>query len=304
MAEKLIFTVFTPTFNRAHTLGRVYKSLRNQTFTNFEWIIVDDGSVDNTASLVKNWKKEEAFKITYRWQKNKGKHVAINNGVSLAKGSLFIIADSDDSFPPNALNDFIRFWYDIDCKVRNNYTGVTGLCIHENGEIVGDSYPSDVFDSTPQETFYSYGIRGEKWGFHRTSVLKKFPFPEIEGISHYPEGLIWNKIGRCYTTRYVNTVVRCYHQDSGDQLTRKNASQISNMRKFYFQALNEDVDFLKKAPLQFFKISTQAVRLSLHQSEFLRIQYSQLEYSLLKLLWLISLPLGLALFLADKVQDK
>ena len=106
----MIFTVFTPTFNRAHTLHRVYTSLCSQTFTNFEWLVVDDGSEDGTEKLVMRWKKEAPFPVRYKKQKNSGKHMATNHGVSSARGELFVIADSDDEFLPNALKIFYDEW--------------------------------------------------------------------------------------------------------------------------------------------------------------------------------------------------
>lgn len=99
----MLFTVFTPTFNRAHTLHRVYDSLGQQSFRNFEWLVVDDGSTDNTEQLVRDWKSNSDFPIRYEKQANSGKHVAINKAARLAKGALFLIADSDDAFSSEAL---------------------------------------------------------------------------------------------------------------------------------------------------------------------------------------------------------
>ena len=175
------FTVFTPTYDRAHTLDRVYNSLCAQTFTDFEWVIVDDGSNDNTAQLVAGWRKENVFPIYYEKQSNQGKHIAVNRGAQLARGELFLIADSDDSFPSNALQIFHKAWAEIPKTERQNYTGVTGLCIDQSDNIVGDEFPLDVFDSTPADCFYLHDIKGEKWGFHRC-VIRQFPFPSLQGF--------------------------------------------------------------------------------------------------------------------------
>ena len=100
------FTVFTPTYNRGHTLHRVYNSLRIQTCSDFEWLIMDDGSTDCTAELVKGWQAENHFPIRYYFQENQGKHFAWNRAAEIAFGEYFICADSDDEFTPDALQKF------------------------------------------------------------------------------------------------------------------------------------------------------------------------------------------------------
>jgi len=95
-----VFTVFTPTYNRAHTLPRVWNSLRRQTFRNFEWLIVDDGSSDNTREMVSGWSRISDFPIRYLWQRNALKKTAINLGVREARGQLFLSIDSDDECTP------------------------------------------------------------------------------------------------------------------------------------------------------------------------------------------------------------
>lgn len=110
-----LFTVFTPTYNRAHTLGRLYLSLKEQTLLDFEWIVVDDGSSDDTCSLVESWKSESSsFPIRYFYQANRGKHVATNYAVREAFGFFFIILDSDDTCVPEALERFAYHWQAID----------------------------------------------------------------------------------------------------------------------------------------------------------------------------------------------
>jgi len=107
------FTVFTPTSNRAHTLSRVYESLKRQTFRDFEWLIVDDGSTDNTREVVEGWQREKLFIIRYFWQKNAHKKVAFNRGVLEADGKFFITLDSDDEALPEALDILDRHWCNI-----------------------------------------------------------------------------------------------------------------------------------------------------------------------------------------------
>lgn len=299
---QMIFTVFTPTFNRAHTLHRVFASLCAQTFTDFEWVVVDDGSEDNTEALIAKWKKEAVFPLRYKKQQNSGKHIAINHGVALAKGEFFIIADSDDEFLPDALQIFYDEWMLIKPQKREKFTGVTGLCVNADNQIIGDKFPKDVFDSTPADTYYCYGISGEKWGFHRTSVLAEFPFPENTITSFYPEGLVWNRIGRKYLTRYINRPVRLYLSDAGNQLTGRSIKTKAIARIFYAEMLNEDADYLTQAPIRFLKLAIQGARFSFHQQDSLAEQLSRLSGLPTKFLWMFGLGPAYLIFLLDRVR--
>lgn len=110
--ENPLITVFTPAYNRANTLPRVFEGLKKQTYKNFEWIIIDDGSSDNTKCVAENMLSEKVFfNITYKYQQNSGKHIAINRAVEIAKGEFFIILDSDDTCTDNALECFVEEWY-------------------------------------------------------------------------------------------------------------------------------------------------------------------------------------------------
>ena len=298
----MIFTIFTPTYNRAHSLHRVYNSLCNQTFTNFEWVIVDDGSKDNTQQIVDAWIAEGNFPIHYSFQPNSGKHVAINQGVKLAKGDLFLIADSDDGFPANALEKMHSHWCAIPDAQRSDFTGVTGLCVDEQGQIIGDRFPADIFDSNSPDIYYRHGIRGEKWGFHRTDVLKAFPFPEPEDARFVPEGLIWNAIGRHYKTRFVNDIVRDYFQGADDQLTQRSAASIAPVRMFYVKILDADIDYLIHAPWTICKIAIQGVRFSFHQKDGMVTQIRRLSQWRTRLVWVMVMPIGFVLYLFDPKQ--
>lgn len=298
------FTVFTPTYQRAHTLHRVYNSLLIQTFRDFEWIIIDDGSTDKTGDIVSKWQKENKFSIIYLKQKNQGKHVAINHGVRLSRYELFLIADSDDEFPGNALQTFYDSWLKIPLSCRSNFSGITGLCVDNNRKIIGHKFPTDIFDSTSADCLYRFGIKGEKWGFIRTEVMKEFPFPELKNFNFTPESIIWNKIGRKYKTRYINKVVRIYLNDSGNQVSNKNPIERSKLYIFYATILSDDIDYLFVAPWTLFKVAVQGSRLSLHQKDNLNRQFSYLGNWSAKILWLLALPFAFLLFQYDLVKYK
>lgn len=217
MDYRYTFTVFTPTYNRARLLGDVYASLLQQTFQDFEWLIVDDGSSDDTEQRVAQWQDEGRLHIRYFRQTNGGKHRAFNRGVKEAQGRLFLPFDSDDTCTPNALERLLFHWYTIPEGQRDGYSAVTALCADKSGKIIGSAFPQDVFDSDAIE-LGKYGVSGDKWGFQRTDILRRFPFPEFDGEKFITESLVWNRIAMRYRTRYVNEVLQI-HEYRGDGLT-------------------------------------------------------------------------------------
>jgi glycosyltransferase involved in cell wall biosynthesis len=210
-----LFTVFTPTYNRARTLRSPYAALVQQTFKNFEWLIVDDGSEDETAELVKLWQSEGAVRVRYFRQSNSGKHVAHNRAVREASGQLFLVLDSDDTCVSTALERFHYHWESIPASARTHYAGVSCLCMDAAGHIVGTPFPRGVAQASPALLAGKYRVKGEKWGFHRTDVLRRFPFPEFEAERFVAEGLVWNRIAREYQLKLVNEPLRIYQPRDG-----------------------------------------------------------------------------------------
>jgi glycosyltransferase involved in cell wall biosynthesis len=207
------FTVLTPTYNRAHLLGRVYECLCAQSFRDFEWVIVDDGSTDGTKGLVSSWKA--VFPIQYFWKPNGGKHTAMNLGVSMASGEFVLVFDSDDRCTPNALERFDYQWRQIPEPSR--YSNLACLCRTSAGAIIGKPFPGDPVDAftfaDQMRCRYSgkWGSNAEGWGITRTDVLREFPYPE--GERYAPEALVWNRISRKYAARFVNEALRIYEPD-------------------------------------------------------------------------------------------
>ncbi len=297
-----LFTVFTPTYNRAHTLHRVYESLVQQSLQDFEWLIVDDGSTDETKDLVAGWSEESAFSIRYVFQENQGKHVAINQGVERARGQFFVILDSDDRCVAHALERFYHHWSRIPESRKDEFAGVKGLCENENGEVIGDRLPEDVLDSTPQEVRYRYHLRGEKWACRRTAVMREFRFPEVEA-AHVPENTVWFGIGRNYKIRFVNEVLRTYYvEDEAKTLTEKFSGSGTAHALHHRLLLNEELHWFPYAPLQFLRAAAHLVRFSLHAGESLGQQYKQLNSAPARVLWLCGLPLGYAVYASDRLM--
>ncbi|MFP3904714.1 MAG: glycosyltransferase family A protein, partial [Armatimonadota bacterium] len=173
MSQDFVFTVFTPTYNRAHTLPKLFSSLQEQTFEDFEWVIVDDGSTDNTEDVVQQWQDDSDFPIRYFRQENSGKPAATNRGVRQAAGELFLDIDSDDHLLPEALEILFEHWQKIPDQDKSHFAGVGGLCAYESGEIVGTPYPESPLDSEPVEIYYQLGVKGDKKWFVRTDLRRQ-----------------------------------------------------------------------------------------------------------------------------------
>ena len=203
------FTVFTPTYNRAHTLDRLYHSLQRQTFRDFEWIVIDDGSTDGTEERFSRILREDNFfKITYQRVENGGKHRAINRAVSIAEGELFFIADSDDYLTDNSLEIVDRVEKTIPDDKKSAFAGVCGLDVYISGDPVGTTYEGDEFLDITAMQRAEYGVCGDKKEVFYTDVLSRFPFPEYPGENFVSEAVVWNRIARNgYKLRYFNTPI-------------------------------------------------------------------------------------------------
>ena len=202
----MIVSVFTPLYNRAHLLSRIFISLCNQINKDFEWIIVDDGSNDKSEEVIDKLSTiNHEFQIRFIYQENGGKHRAINRGVREAKGELFLILDSDDSLPPTSINTISRYYSSIKDDVA--FGGVAGFMAHHDGTIIGHCSTKGVVDANCLDYRYQYGATGDMCEVFKTSVLKEFPFPEIEGEKFVPEVLVWNRIAQKYKLRWFQEVI-------------------------------------------------------------------------------------------------
>lgn len=170
-------TVFTPTYNRAHLLPKLYESLKNQTDQHFIWMVIDDGSSDSTKELVENWIIEGQLTITYHYQENRGMVFAHNTAHHLMETELCVCIDSDDFMPSNAVEKILTFWE------KHGYpesAGIVGLDNYTNGEIVGTMLP-DVHECTFSELYVKYKIHGDKKFVHNRKVFNQYlPYPFFE----------------------------------------------------------------------------------------------------------------------------
>lgn len=220
---KYAFTIFTPTYNRAHSIRKVFDSLQEQSFKNFEWIVIDDGSSDSTGEIIEKCKLEATFPITYVYQNNSGKHVAQNRAVDIAQGLLFLPLDSDDVVLSAGLEALWNAWCSIPESEREQYSGVGCHCQDQFGNLIGTLYPQEHFISNDLEVQFIYKITGEKWGSIRTDIMRNYKNQEVKG--HYlSESTTWFRIAQKYKKLYINKCCREYevHSDSVTVGTKKN----------------------------------------------------------------------------------
>ncbi len=307
MSSEYTFTIVTCTYNRAHTLHRPYESLCAQSFRDFEWIVFDNGSTDNTRTLIHKWKQEASFPIRYlHWSKNTGYQNTFNEGIKVARGRFFLILDSDDRCLPNALERFVALWEGIPRSRRDRFAGVTVLCKDQYGRLSGEPFPKDHLVSDALELQYRYKVSGEKWGFVRMELLRRYPFPTTP--HHVMPHVVWHRIAVHYKTLYVNETLRIYYDDRAgvaNQLTAS-APRANAKGKAVGQLaiINNDLAWFPYAPWTFFKASLQYIRFSLHAGERIKSSFRQVSGTRAKMLYLFSLPGGISLFVADLCKEK
>jgi len=208
-------SILTPTYNRGKLLLPLYDSLKNLTFEDFEWLIVDDGSEDDTEQYALSWIEHNIenaeFPIRYIKKSNGGKHTAINRGVREASGELILILDSDDTLPADSLATIAQYYEQ--CKGYKDCAGVCGLMAHHDGQLIGSGFPKEpMYESALQFRYAEKGnVTGDLLEVYKTSVMREFPFPEIENEKFCPESLVWNRIANKYKLFCFNKVI--YYRD-------------------------------------------------------------------------------------------
>lgn len=215
-------TIITPTFNRAHTLSRVYNSLLKQSFKNFKWVIMDDGSTDNTTTVANSFIEENKIKIEYSKNENNKKFYTVFKAIKNVTTPYFAIIDSDDAYPENALEILVNEAEKLD---SSKFISVIGHSVDEKGELFGDLFPQE-FDGSVLEMRYKYKIKGDKNGLFITKpyqeYLKNFDFEKYKN-KYAPQKIFFNIYDAAgLKTRFINEVVRIYFFDSTDMQSMSN----------------------------------------------------------------------------------
>ena len=171
-------TVFTPTYNRAHLLPRLYESLLRQTCQDFAWLVVDDGSTDGTRELVAGWQAEGRIQVQYEYKANGGMHTAHNRAYELIQTELNVCIDSDDWMPDDAVERILSVW--ALHRANSDVVGLIGLDVDSTGQTVGSVLPVDGTHARFNEIYQKYRCSGDKKLVYRNSVTADAPrFPEF-----------------------------------------------------------------------------------------------------------------------------
>jgi glycosyltransferase involved in cell wall biosynthesis len=254
----MLLTVFTPTYNRAYALRKLYDSLCDQTFSDFEWMVVDDGSTDDTENLVLSFIDEGKILVRYIKQENGGKHRAINCGVKNASGMLFFIVDSDDYLTKDALQQVAQQFESV--SDDDGFAGVSGMRITPEGQRIGGEVSFDTQDCTSLDLRMRYRISGDMAEVWRTDILRNYPFPEIDGEKFCPEALVWNRIAQHYKLRYFNRgIYVCQYLPDGltAKITRLRQESSGASMMYYSELFHYHIPWMQKikAVLNFWRFA-------------------------------------------------
>lgn len=225
-------TVFTPAYNRAHTLPRTYESLCAQDCKEFIWLIVDDGSVDNTAELVKLWQsKDNGFEIQYIYKENGGMHTAHNTAYENIHTELNMCIDSDDKVADDAIRKIKNVWEKVKDK---GYAGLIALDADFDGNIIGKGFNANLRETT-LVGYYAQGGIGDKKLIYRTDIVSKYPpYPLFEGEKYVALAYKYRLIDQDYKLAVLNDVV-CnveYQMDGSSRMMWK--EYLNNPKGFAF----------------------------------------------------------------------
>ena len=287
-------TVFTPAYNRAHTIGRTYESLCRQTSKDFEWLVVDDGSSDNTRQLVEGWIAEGKIPIRYIYQENQGMHGAHNTAYRNIHTLLNTCIDSDDYMPDDAVEKILNCWRE---NGNDQLAGLIGLDVTQDGNVIGVPFPEGMKRTTLQG-FYEAGGRGDKKLVYRTDVITCYPeYPLFEGERYVGLGYKYMLIDQDYQLAVLNEplVIVEYQQDGSS----------FNMFKQYWRN-PRGMAFYRKTEMLLAHSLKRKLMVCTHyvSSSIISRNWRFIQESPKKLMTVLCIPSGVALYLLIRHKVK
>lgn len=295
MENKIILTVFTPAYNRAHTLPRTYESLCQQNCKDFVWLIVDDGSQDNTAELVKQWQsRDNGFEIRYVFKENGGMHTAHNTAYEHIDTELNVCIDSDDKLAPGAVEKILRKWDEVKDM---GYAGIIGLDADFDGKVIGTGFAEDLTETTVIG-YYAAGGSGDKKLVYRTDIINQYPaYPVFEGEKYVALSYKYRLIDQTYQMAVLNEVLcNVEYQADGSSGT---------MWKQYLKNPN-GFAFWRKVCMQYPTTKKRMITDCIHyiSSSILAKNSHYIAQSPKKLLTVLCTPIGAALSVVVRIKNK
>lgn len=292
--ETKTLTIFTPAYNRAHTLHRCYESLKKQSCKDFVWLVVDDGSTDNTADLVKKWQREDNdFEIKYIYKANGGMHTAHNTAYENIDTELNVCIDSDDCIADEAVKKIIDFWEEYG---SDKYAGIVGLDADFNNRIIGEKF-DDSLKSTTLSGYYRKGGKGDKKLVYRTGVINKYPpYPVFEGEKYVSLGYKYLLCDQDYELLVLNEILcNVEYQEDGSSM---------NMYKQYLRN-PKGFAFMRKVDMLYNKTFKENVKTCIHYVSSSIISHNSkfIKESPKKVLTILAIPLGVLLTVYIKIKS-
>ena len=285
MAKTL--TIFTPAYNRAYTLHLGYEALLRQTSKDFEWLIIDDGSSDNTRELVESWIAENKIPIRYHYQENQGMHGAHNTAYRLINTELNTCIDSDDYMPDDAVEKIIAFWRKYGSK---QVAGIVGLDADFDGKLIGTPFKENNVPIRLSH-FYNQGGKGDKKYVYRSDIICNYPeYPIFQGEKYVSLGYKYELIEQDYPVLAMNEVlVNVEYRPDGSSL---------NMYRQYIKN-PQGFAFIRKSSMQLAPTAKRRFMEAIHyvSSSLILKNKRFLQESPRKLLTLCAIPFGIAWYL-------
>lgn len=288
-------TVFTPAYNRAYSIHLCYESLCRQTCKDFVWLVVDDGSTDNTKELIESWQKNDnGFEIKYVYKPNGGMHTAHNTAYENIDTEINVCIDSDDYMTDDAVEKIVKLWKE---KGDKKYAGIIALDCLQNGEIIGTELEKDR-ETTTLKGFYQRGGKGDKKLIYRTDVMKSYPpYPEFEGEKYVSIAYKYYLADEDYELLILNEPVCVVEYMSDGSSTNMYRQYLKNPKGFAFI---RKVDMQKADSLkELFRCTTHYV-----SSSIISKNKNFIKESPKKAATVLSIPFGAALTVYIKHKSK
>lgn len=286
-AYRPTLTVFTPAYNRAYSLHLCYESLKRQKCKNFKWLIIDDGSTDNTKELVQKWQEDSdnGFEIQYVYKENGGMHTAHNRAYELIDTELNVCIDSDDYMADNAVAKILNFW---EKNKDEKYAGIIGLDATFDNKVIGKNFPNDLKETT-LSGYYANGGKGDKKLVYRTDVIKKYPeYPVFEGEKYVSLGYKYLLCDQDYRLLVLNEILCNVEYRLDGSSTNMYRQYLENPKGFAF---------IRKIDMRYNKSLKKNFKTCIHyvSSSIIAKNKYFIKESPNKILTIIAIPFGILL---------